>query len=66
MRASIGIPSVFTPVVVGGRLLAYGSLLNPVPVDALLGAPADRTVAVSLSGRRANEQTSTRPVIGRC
>ncbi|TBT84382.1 esterase [Propioniciclava sinopodophylli] len=62
MRASIGIPSVFTPVVVGGRLLADGSLLNPVPVDALLGAPADRTVAVSLSGRRANEQTSTRPV----
>ena len=62
MRASIGIPSVFTPVVVGGRLLADGGLLNPVPVDALLGAPADRTVAVSLSGRRANEQTSTRPV----
>ena len=62
MRASIGIPSVFTPVVVGGRLLADGGLLNPVPVDALLGAPADRTVAVSLSGRRTNEQTSTRPV----
>ena len=62
MRASIGIPSVFTPVVVGGRLLADGGLLNPVPVDALMGAPADRTVAVSLSGRRANEQTSTRPV----
>ncbi len=62
MRASIGIPSVFTPVVVGGRLLADGGLLNPVPVDALLGAPPDRTVAVSLSGRRAGDQTSTRPV----
>lgn len=62
MRASIGIPSVFTPVVVDGRLLADGSLLNPVPVDALLGVPADRTVAVSLSGRRAAERTSTRPV----
>ena len=61
MRASIGIPSVFTPVVVGGRLLADGGLLNPVPVDALLGVDADRTVAVSLSGRRAND-TSTRPV----
>ena len=62
MRASIGIPSVFTPVVVDGRLLADGGLLNPVPVDALLGVPADRTVAVSLSGRRAAEETSTRPV----
>ena len=61
MRASIGIPSVFTPVVVGGRLLADGGLLNPVPVDALLGVDADRTVAVSLSGRRADD-TSTRPV----
>lgn len=61
MRASIGIPSVFTPVVVGGRLLADGGLLNPVPVDALLGVDADRTIAVSLSGRRADD-TSTRPV----
>lgn len=61
MRASIGIPSVFTPVVVGGRLLADGGLLNPVPVDALLGVDADRTIAVSLSGRRAAD-TSNRPV----
>lgn len=55
MRASIGIPSVFTPVVVNGRLLADGGLLNPVPVDALLGSAADATIAVSLSGRRAHE-----------
>ncbi|MFT3877602.1 MAG: patatin-like phospholipase family protein [Propioniciclava sp.] len=62
MRASIGIPSVFTPVVVGGRLLADGGLLNPVPVDALLGADADLTVAVSLSGRRSGEAGSSRPL----
>lgn len=62
MRASIGIPSVFTPVVVSGRLLADGGLLNPVPVDALLGNPADRTIAVSLSGRRTGDTTSSRPV----
>lgn len=61
MRASIGIPSVFTPVMVGGRLLADGGILNPVPVDALLGVQADATVAVSLSGRRADD-TSSRPV----
>lgn len=63
MRASIGIPSVFTPVVVANRLLADGGLLNPVPVDALLGAPADLTIAVSLSGRRVGE-SSARPVSG--
>lgn len=51
MRASIGIPSVFTPVMINGRLLADGALLNPVPVDALSGYPADLTLAVSLSGR---------------
>ena len=61
MRASIGIPSVFTPVVVGGRLLADGGLLNPVPVDPLHGVPADRTIAVSLAGRRAGGLTG-RPV----
>lgn len=61
MRASIGIPSVFTPVVVANRLLADGGLLNPVPVDSLLGTHADVTIAVSLSGRRASE-SSARPV----
>ncbi|MBK8462491.1 MAG: patatin-like phospholipase family protein [Nigerium sp.] len=62
MRASIGIPSVFTPVMVSGRLLADGGLLNPVPVDALLGSDADLTVAVSLSGRRTGDSASARPL----
>lgn len=60
IRASIGIPSIFTPVVIADRLLADGALLNPVPVDALLGTPADLTIAVSLSGRRAGD-SSIRP-----
>lgn len=61
MRASVGIPSVFTPVMVDGRLLADGGLLNPVPVDPLHGVPADRTIAISLSGHRSGG-LSTRPV----
>lgn len=61
IRASIGIPGVFTPVMVDGRLLADGGLLNPVPVDPLHGVPADRTIAVSLAGRRAGSLTG-RPV----
>ncbi|MFV0406604.1 MAG: patatin-like phospholipase family protein [Propioniciclava sp.] len=61
MRASIGIPSIFTPIVVHGRLLADGGLLNPVPMEPLLGAVADVTVAVSLSGKH-EEHLSQQPV----
>lgn len=61
MRASVGIPSVFTPIVVQGRLLADGGLLNPVPMEPLLGSVADVTVAVSLSGKR-DEALSMQPV----
>lgn len=61
IRASIAIPSVFTPLVVADRVLADGGLLNPVPVDALLGTPSDVTIAVSLSGRRASD-ANARPV----
>lgn len=51
MRASIAIPSAITPVMINGRLLADGGLLNPVPMEPLLGVPADFTLAVNLSGR---------------
>lgn len=51
MRASIAIPSAITPVMINGRLLADGGLLNPVPMEPLLGHPADLTLAVNLSGR---------------
>lgn len=51
MRASIAIPSAITPVMINGRLLADGGLLNPVPMEPLLGTPSDFTLAVNLSGR---------------
>ncbi|WP_277499777.1 patatin-like phospholipase family protein [Nocardioides sp. ChNu-99] len=53
VRASIAIPGLFTPVMINGRLLVDGGLLNPVPVDPTTAVPADLTVAVSLLGRRA-------------
>lgn len=49
IRASIAIPGVMWPVVVGGRLLADGGLMNPIPVVATAAIPSDLTVAVSLS-----------------
>jgi NTE family protein len=50
IRASVAIPGVIAPIMVNGRLLADGGLLNPVPVDAVTAVDADLVVAVSLSG----------------
>lgn len=49
IRASFALPSFIAPVVLNGRLLADGGLVNPVPVAATAAAQADLTVAVSLS-----------------
>lgn len=52
VRASIAIPSVITPVVLNGRLLADGGLMNPVPIAPTVSSQADATIAVSLGGER--------------
>jgi NTE family protein len=64
IRASIAIPSLFTPVVSGDQLLVDGALMNPVPILPTLPAQADVTVAVSLSGevRRHSPTRATGPV----
>lgn len=50
IRASIAIPSVITPVVLNGRLLADGGLMNPVPVSPTPAVRADAVVAIGLHG----------------
>ncbi len=50
IRASIAMPGVFPPVVLNGRLLVDGGVLNQVPVSVLASARADITIAVSLDG----------------
>lgn len=50
IRASIALPGVFTPVMLNGRLLADGGLMNPVPIAPTAASRADLTVAVSLAG----------------
>jgi len=50
IRASIALPSFITPVMLNGRLLADGGMLNPIPIAPLSALQADLTVAVSLSG----------------
>ncbi|MFO8155192.1 MAG: patatin-like phospholipase family protein [Thiohalospira sp.] len=61
IRASIAIPSVFTPVEHGGRLLVDGGLLNPVPMGPTMVDPSDITIAVSLSGRMAAPEKMREP-----
>ncbi|WP_457605548.1 patatin-like phospholipase family protein [Nitratifractor sp.] len=50
IRASISIPSFFTPVERDGMLLVDGGVLNPLPVAPTMATPSDLTVAVSLYG----------------
>lgn len=50
IRASIAIPTVFTPYSIKGRLLVDGSLVNPVPIAPTLRDITFATVAVNLSG----------------
>ncbi|HTH04383.1 MAG TPA: patatin-like phospholipase family protein [Ilumatobacteraceae bacterium] len=58
IRASIAIPTVITPVMYNGRLLADGGLLNPVPLAPLSAVRADATIAVSLGGERKGAATT--------
>lgn len=48
VRASVAIPTVITPIVVDGRLLVDGGLMNPVPIEPTTAVNSDLTVAVSL------------------
>jgi NTE family protein len=52
IRASVAIPGLITPIMVNGRLLVDGGVLNPVPMEPVIGIDADFTLAVSLSGER--------------
>jgi NTE family protein len=70
VRASIATPGVFTPVVLNGRVLVDGGLMDPVPVAPTASARADVTIAVDLGGERsgshdgspAYESAEDRPV----
>jgi NTE family protein len=50
IRASIAIPGVIAPHKVGGRLLADGGILDPLPMAPLAAVNADLTIAVGVSG----------------
>lgn len=49
IRASIAIPSIFTPVEYRDLRLVDGGLLNPIPIAPTLNDKTDITIAVNLS-----------------
>jgi len=56
IRASIAIPSIFTPVELDGMLLVDGGVLNPLPVAPTMSDRSDMTVAVNLYGPDAERE----------
>ena len=50
MRASYALPGVFDPVMIGGRWLMDGALVNPIPITAARALGADLVVCVNLNG----------------
>ncbi|MDH3637431.1 MAG: patatin-like phospholipase RssA [Gammaproteobacteria bacterium] len=49
VRASIGLPGLFTPIKLNGRWLVDGGLANPVPVSLCRAMGADVVIAVNLN-----------------
>ncbi len=55
MRASAAIPSLFTPVVQGSRMLVDGGLLNPLPIVPVVSSHCDLIIAVNLNATTQRE-----------
>lgn len=63
MRASAAIPSLFTPVTQGSRMLVDGGLLNPLPIVPVVSSHCDLIVAVNLNSL--NQKQYSLPTIER-
>lgn len=50
IRASISLPMILTPVILGDAVLVDGGVLNPVPIAPTFGDGTDLTIAVNLGG----------------
>jgi len=59
IRASTALPGVFSPVMLNGRLLVDGGLMDPVPIAPTAAATVDVTIAISLAGERGGDDATT-------
>ena len=55
IRASIGIPGIFTPSRISGHTLVDGGLVNPLPVSVCRAMGADFVIAVDVNLRTATQ-----------
>lgn len=55
MRASAAIPSLFTPVMQGNRMLVDGGILNPLPIVPVVSSHCDLIIAVNLNATNQNQ-----------
>ncbi|MFV2058991.1 MAG: patatin-like phospholipase family protein [Thiohalomonadales bacterium] len=63
IRASIAVPTVFTPHEYMGMQLLDGSLVNPVPIAPTLNDKTDLTIAVNLSGKARNQSDIKKQIV---
>ena len=56
IRASIGIPGIFTPSRINGHNLVDGGLVNPLPVSVCRAMGADLVIAVDVNLRAATQK----------
>src|SRR3954463_4035418 len=49
MRASYALPGIFDPVMIGGRWLMDGALVNPIPITPARALGADIVICVNLN-----------------
>jgi len=61
IRASIAIPTVFTPKVIGDHHLIDGGILNPLPIAPTVSDDTDMTIAVKLNAQIEKEYQITIP-----
>ena len=59
IRASVLIPTIFTPVMYKNLLLVDGGVLNPVPIEYVERVQDDILVVVNLYGGKKNEMVKT-------
>ena len=52
VRASIAIPTIFTPVEIQNKILVDGGILDPVPIGPTLSDMTDLTVVVNLNSTK--------------
>ena len=64
IRASIAIPTVFTPHPYQGRVLVDGGLLNPIPIAPALNKDADMIIAVNLNAHSHRSRQRVAELIG--